>query len=305
MTEINQDRAANTQATESSGTPVSLTDSNIVVLNALEAFRKTLNDGLDSLNAEKTNMNSLKDILKKIITANLNTTTSLQQYISDMSDAQTEMAKKLKDSAKSSKANTEALNLAHIAHVEQKTRELKTSAEKAKLSVVVHKFKVPTEMKNPTSIRKYIREITSEMNAPKHTVTLMNNVPKDNYIPVLFECQDLESRTDLSDCLKNAGYRTSIYNTPILHSFISKARKLYMTANISKPDIQPDQRHILIKTNFACDKLVVLIKHASDEKWSLLETLQLPIPKKWVNDYIKQTCSSNLVNLESVLPNEF
>ena len=305
MSEINQARSANIQMIDSNGIPISLTNSNIAVLDALEAFRKSLNDGLDSLNAEKTNMNSLKDTLKKIITANLNTTSVLQQYISDTSDAQIHMAKKLRESVKSSNANNDALNLAQTSHVEQKSRELKNSAEKAKLSFIVHKFKVPAEMKNPSTIRKHIKEMTAEMNAPKHTFTLMKHAPKDNYIPVLFECQDLESRTDLSDCLKNAGYQTSIYNTPILHSFISKARKLYMNASISKFDIQPDQRHILIKTNFACDKLVVLIKDASNKNWSLLETLHMPIPRKWVSDNIKQTCSSNLVDLDSALPNEF
>ena len=247
----------------------------------------------------------MKDLLKKLITENVNTTVCLQKHFSDSLDYQNSLSQNLNSLNSHANAHQNALNLAQMSHIENKMKDLKNDALSAKNATLSHNFAIPAGMTNANTIRKHIRDTLDKFHAPKCHISLMSKTPRDNKISVLLQCPDFETKSTLIDCLKREGIKTSTYNTPSLHSFFSKARKLYIDAKIEKHDIPPKERHIMIKTNYSCKKIVVLLKKANENEWIHLETLNFPTPKKWTSDTYPQPCSSSYIDIDKAIPDDF
>ena len=171
--------------------------------------------------------------------------------------------------------------------------------------MIIHQFSVPADVTNPDTIRRHIRDKLTELDAPAVPFNLLSKGPKDNKIPVLFNCKDQLTKGEFTDCMKGAGFSVSAYNNPFMHKFMSNARKQYLASDSDKISIPKNKRHVMLRTNYTAENILVFIKADDAPKWSLIETLSIPIAKKWISVHVEQTCVSRIIDVTSSIPTEF
>ena len=269
----------------------------------------SLNIGLDAVDKPGNNIKDLKTALKDIFLSHQRTVLALQTHLKAVSVDHDALANKVEATnanvATNLVSNAESLRIAQTSYVEKKVDDLRSETLKSKTNFVVHKFKVNPGVINASAVKNFIKEKMLGLNAPKHSFTLLKNTAKDNYIPVLFECTLFDDKLELIEILKGEGMVSSPYNPSFLHKFISKAREIYVKADLPNHNIPRNTRHVAIRPTFKCDRLIVLGRNAGDKEWQRLETLGMPIPSKHVSEHFKQTCVSSLVNLDSAIPSDF
>ena len=282
------------------------TASNFAVLDALEEFQNSMQTNLKLLEPDaKLSLSITKDLLKDVLKSNINVVAKLKKHFGDTMDLQNSLCKTMKSLNGSSESYAETLKFTQKAHAEKKMNEVTQCVKNAKTSLIVHNLSLPENVSNPVTIRKHVDDLLSKNNISVSNVRVLSKLPKNRKISVQFDCEDLQTKQKLSDCCKNINASTSQYNTPYVHTFMSKIRKLYAKASHNDIKTPQNNRHIFMKTNYDCNKIIVLIKSASESKWTMLESLSIPIPSKFVSNILPQTCSSKYIDIQTCIPEDF
>ena len=282
-----------------------LTSSNFELLTAIEDYDKSIEECLEILTHQNLALTQVKQILKKILHGNKTTNCKLKKHLSDTMDFQTSLSKNMRDNESISQNHTEALKIAKQSQLDNKLMEIKTSAIAAKNSLIVHQFEVPKDTSNGETIRRLVRDKLTELKVQNVTFSVLRKSPKDQKVSVLFTCTDQDKKKDLDDCLKDAGIKTSVYNNQYLHKFMSNARKIYLDTTSERIEVPKADRHVMLRTNYNSENILVFVKDAKNQKWDLVETLKIPVPKKWLSEFTPQTCISKIVDISSCIPNDF
>ena len=246
--------------------------------------------------------------LKKILEMNVSflgkITGILESYDSQVKDMANQSRNALKKANETSMSTADTVKLAHSAYIDRKLDDQTALLKRSKCSLIIHKF--PANITGSADqIGETILATLNSLDLPKFRFSLLAKAPKENSIPIKMDFMTFEDKVEAQRILASQDYVSSPFYPANFHSLAKKIRPLYMNADLNSLKIGGDSKQITIRTNMDCNRIVVLGRNYTGGEWTKIESLEFPIPRKFVSTVIQQKCKSKYVMIDSIIPNDF